>query len=90
MDINTGCPLDTVSEETLPVLAALGSTATLVSEIIASKDTAVYKAIEESIEKANKEAISSAQKVCYIVEDGSVLNHHYAVYCDVNIYRLFH
>ena len=64
MDINTGCSLDTVSEETLPVLAALGCTATLVSEIISSKDAAVYKAIEESIEKANEEAISNSQKVC--------------------------
>lgn len=63
MNLNTGQPMDTVSPEALPVLAGLGSKATKISEIIETKDKAVYDAIENALKKANEEAISHAQKV---------------------------
>lgn len=63
MNLNTGQPMDTVSPEALPVLADLNCKATTISEIIQSKDKAVYDAIEIAIKKANEAAISNAQKV---------------------------
>lgn len=63
MNVNTGQPLDDISAESLPVIAALGCDATKVSEIIASKNKAVYDAIQKGIDESNKEAISNAQKV---------------------------
>lgn len=58
-----GDPLDTLDNETRKWVASLGSSATTVSEIVRTKDPAVYKAIENGIVRANKQAISNAQKV---------------------------
>ncbi|XP_045448393.1 long-chain-fatty-acid--CoA ligase ACSBG2 [Melitaea cinxia] len=60
---NTGDALDELDTETKKWVASLGSTATTLSEIVRTKDTAVHKAIEEGIARANKHAISNAQKV---------------------------
>ncbi|KAJ0182505.1 hypothetical protein K1T71_001874 [Dendrolimus kikuchii] len=59
----TGDPLDELDNETRKWVASLGSTATTISEIVRNKDPAVHKAIEEGIMRANKQAISNAQKV---------------------------
>ncbi|XP_045527961.1 long-chain-fatty-acid--CoA ligase ACSBG2-like isoform X1 [Pieris brassicae] len=63
VDPNTGDVLDELDNETRKWVAGLGSKATTVSEIVKSKDPLVYKAIEEGITKANKLAISNAQKI---------------------------
>ncbi|CAF4792873.1 unnamed protein product [Pieris macdunnoughi] len=63
VDPNTGDVLDELDNETRKWVAGLGSKATTVSEIVKSKDPVVYKAIEEGITKANKHAISNAQKI---------------------------
>ncbi|XP_022118803.2 long-chain-fatty-acid--CoA ligase ACSBG2 isoform X3 [Pieris rapae] len=63
VDPNTGDVLDELDNETKKWVAGLGSKATTVSEIVKSKDPVVYKAIEEGITKANKLAISNAQKI---------------------------
>ncbi|XP_026319506.1 long-chain-fatty-acid--CoA ligase ACSBG2 isoform X2 [Hyposmocoma kahamanoa] len=60
---DTGEPLDELDTETAKWVAGLGSKAKTVSEIVNTKDPAVHKAIEEAITRANKHAISNAQKI---------------------------
>ncbi|CAK1602054.1 unnamed protein product [Parnassius mnemosyne] len=59
----TGDPLDELETETRKWVASLGSNAKTISEIVKTKDPAVHKAIEEGIARANKHAISNAQKI---------------------------
>ncbi|XP_061385887.1 long-chain-fatty-acid--CoA ligase ACSBG2 isoform X2 [Danaus plexippus] len=63
VDSNTGDALDELDTETKKWVAGLGSSATTISEIVRTKDPVVYKAIEDGITRANKHAISNAQKV---------------------------
>ncbi|CAG9581427.1 unnamed protein product [Danaus chrysippus] len=63
VDSNTGDALDELDTGTRKWVADLGSSATTISEIVRTKDPAVYKAIEDGITRANKHAISNAQKV---------------------------
>ncbi|KAL4712632.1 hypothetical protein ACJJTC_007929 [Scirpophaga incertulas] len=63
VDPNTGAALDELESETHKWVSSLGSKATTLSEISKTKDQAVYKAIEEGIMRANKKAISNAQKI---------------------------
>ena len=67
MDPNTGEPLDTLAPLAKLTIEQLGSRCTTVSGIIDSKDRAVFSAITEGLERANKHAVSNAQKVCYFV-----------------------
>ncbi|XP_046964587.1 long-chain-fatty-acid--CoA ligase ACSBG2 isoform X2 [Vanessa cardui] len=60
---NTGDALDELDTETRKWVANLGSKATTISEIVRTKDPLVYKAIEDGIARANKHAISNAQKI---------------------------
>lgn len=62
MDDN-GDPTDELSPEVLDFCQLHGITATKVSEVIASKEPAVYKAILEGMEAINARATSNAQKV---------------------------
>ncbi|KAJ8736314.1 hypothetical protein PYW08_006970 [Mythimna loreyi] len=55
--------LDDLDNETRKWVASLGSSATKISEIVNTKDPLVHKAIEEGITRANKHAISNAQKI---------------------------
>ncbi|KAF9421546.1 hypothetical protein HW555_002479 [Spodoptera exigua] len=55
--------LDDLDNETRKWVASLGSKATKISEIVNTKDPAVHKAIEDGIARANKHAISNAQKI---------------------------
>ncbi|XP_072943187.1 very long-chain-fatty-acid--CoA ligase bubblegum-like isoform X2 [Epargyreus clarus] len=59
----TGDALDELDTETAKWVASLGSKATTISEIVKNKDPYVYKAIEAGIARANKKAISNAQKI---------------------------
>ncbi|XP_013176860.1 PREDICTED: long-chain-fatty-acid--CoA ligase ACSBG2-like isoform X1 [Papilio xuthus] len=63
INTETGDPLDELETEARKWVASLGSKAKTISEIVKSKDPAVHKAIEEGIARANKQAISNAQKV---------------------------
>ncbi|XP_059050920.1 very long-chain-fatty-acid--CoA ligase bubblegum [Achroia grisella] len=63
LNTDTGAALDDLESETRKWVAGLGSQATTISEIYKSKDPAVHKAIEEGIKRANKYAISNAQKI---------------------------
>lgn len=62
MDEN-GEPTDELSPEVLDFCKQHGITATKVSEIVANKEPAVYKAILEGMESVNARATSNAQKV---------------------------
>ncbi|XP_030033361.2 long-chain-fatty-acid--CoA ligase ACSBG2 isoform X2 [Manduca sexta] len=59
----TGEPMDELETDTKRWVASLGSNATTISQITRTKDEAVYKAIEAGIARANKQAISNAQKI---------------------------
>ncbi|CAH2050425.1 unnamed protein product, partial [Iphiclides podalirius] len=63
VDPQTGDPLDDLETETRKWVASLGSNARTISEIVSTKDPAVHKVIEEGLARANKQAISNAQKV---------------------------
>ncbi|NXP21944.1 ACBG2 ligase, partial [Scytalopus superciliaris] len=63
VDAETGEPGDDLSPEALEYCQKLGSKATKVSEIISSKDKAVYAAIQKGITAVNETATSNAQKV---------------------------
>ncbi|XP_030048663.1 long-chain-fatty-acid--CoA ligase ACSBG2 isoform X2 [Microcaecilia unicolor] len=60
---DTGEPQDELSPEAVQFCRELGSRATRVSEVISSKDPAVYKAIQEGIERVNGRAESNAHRV---------------------------
>ncbi|XP_027764200.1 long-chain-fatty-acid--CoA ligase ACSBG2 [Empidonax traillii] len=63
VDAETGEPGDELSPEALEYCQKLGSKATKVSEIISSKDKAIYAAIQKGITAVNEGATSNAQKV---------------------------
>ncbi|KAL0979625.1 hypothetical protein UPYG_G00187460 [Umbra pygmaea] len=58
-----GEPTDELSPEAVAFCKQQGVTATKVSEIIANKEMAIYKAIQEGIERVNAKATSNAQRV---------------------------
>ncbi|XP_024860843.1 long-chain-fatty-acid--CoA ligase ACSBG2-like isoform X2 [Kryptolebias marmoratus] len=62
MDDN-GEPTDDLSPEALDFCRQLGVKATKVSEIVGDKEAAVYKAIQEGMERVNVRSTSNAQKV---------------------------
>ena len=55
--------LDTLAPVCLQQLEHLGSTCTKVSEVIQQKDKAIFNAIDEGLDKANRQATSNAQTV---------------------------
>ncbi|NWR23726.1 ACBG2 ligase, partial [Emberiza fucata] len=63
VDAETGEPGDDLAPEALEFCQRLGSKATKVSEIISSKDKAIYTAIQKGISSVNEGAVSNAQKV---------------------------
>ncbi|OWK51429.1 Long-chain-fatty-acid--CoA ligase ACSBG2 [Lonchura striata] len=63
VDEETGEPRDDLAPEALEFCQKLGSKATKVSEIISSKDKAIYAAIQKGISAVNEGAVSNAQKV---------------------------
>ncbi|GAA6218695.1 long-chain-fatty-acid--CoA ligase ACSBG2-like [Lates japonicus] len=60
---DNGDPTDELSPEVLDFCQRHSVTATKVSEIVANKEPAVYKAIQEGMERVNARATSNAQKV---------------------------
>ena len=68
MNLDTGEPTDTLAPLAKQLIENLGSHSSTVSSIIDSKDKAVFTAITEGLDRANKCAISQAQKVkLYII-----------------------
>ncbi|NXU52153.1 ACBG2 ligase, partial [Turnix velox] len=63
VNMETGEPGDELTPEAVEFCQKLGSKATRVSEIISSKDKAIYAAIQKGISAVNERAVSNAQKV---------------------------
>ncbi|XP_061871214.1 long-chain-fatty-acid--CoA ligase ACSBG2 isoform X2 [Colius striatus] len=63
VDAESGAPGDELTAEAVEYCQKLGSKATKVSEIISTKDKAVYTAIQKGIAAVNERAVSNAQKV---------------------------
>ncbi|KYN35140.1 Very long-chain-fatty-acid--CoA ligase bubblegum, partial [Trachymyrmex septentrionalis] len=63
MNERTGAPLDTLAPDVLKWAESIGSSAKTVTEVINSRDTAIYEEIDKAIKRANMQAISNAQKV---------------------------
>ena len=63
MDPDTGEPKDDLLPEAKSLIAKLGSSCTKVSEVLANKDEKVYSEITAGLERANKHAVSHAQRV---------------------------
>ena len=59
----TGEPLDELTPHAKSLLEQLGSTSTSVSEVLGTHDVSVNEAIRDGIQRANKHAISNAQRV---------------------------
>ncbi|XP_068576803.1 long-chain-fatty-acid--CoA ligase ACSBG2-like isoform X2 [Cebidichthys violaceus] len=60
---DSGEPTDELSPEALIFCQQHNVTATKVSEIVANKEPAIYKAIQEGMERSNARATSNAQKI---------------------------
>ncbi|XP_077571558.1 long-chain-fatty-acid--CoA ligase ACSBG2-like [Stigmatopora nigra] len=58
-----GRPMDKLSSEAVALCKELGVNATQVSEVVGNKDNAVYKAIQEGLDRYNAVAVSRAQMV---------------------------
>lgn len=65
IDPDTNEPTDMLQPQAAIALEALGCTLTKPSEIAQQKVEVVIKKIHEGISKANQNAISDDQKVCY-------------------------
>ncbi|KAG9489670.1 hypothetical protein GDO78_005556 [Eleutherodactylus coqui] len=63
VDSDTLEPLDTLTQEAIQFCHDVGSKATTISAIVGQKDKAVYRAIQEGINKFNSEAVSNAQRI---------------------------
>ena len=63
MDLDTGEPTDEIEAGAIELVAALGCSATKVSQIVDNQERAVFSAIQEGIDRANNAATSTAQTV---------------------------
>ncbi|XP_064031195.1 long-chain-fatty-acid--CoA ligase ACSBG2 isoform X2 [Pogoniulus pusillus] len=63
VDTETGEPGDDLTPEAIEYCQKLGSKATKVSEVLSSRDKAIYGAIQKGISAVNERAVSNAQKV---------------------------
>lgn len=63
MDQDTGEPSDQLSERALHMLKNIKSNCTTVTQVLETKDEAIYNDIQAGLDRANKKAVSNAQKV---------------------------
>lgn len=63
VNAESGDPEDELTPEAVELCRKLGSNATRVSEIAGGRDRAVHAAIQEGINRVNKEATSNAQRI---------------------------
>ncbi|KAJ1212726.1 hypothetical protein NDU88_000375 [Pleurodeles waltl] len=62
-DQDTLMPGDDLTPDAIQFCQQLGSRATRVSEVVRSKDPAIYKAIQEGLDRVNQRAASNAHRV---------------------------
>lgn len=75
VDAETGKPQDYLTEEVIQFCQQLGSGATRVSEVVNSKDPAIYNAINKAIQRVNQKASSNAQKI----QKWTILNRDFSI-----------
>ncbi len=63
INLETLEPTDALTHDCIQYLESLGSKCTKLSEILESKDTVVYAAIDAAIKQVNQNATSNASKV---------------------------
>ncbi|XP_025049266.1 long-chain-fatty-acid--CoA ligase ACSBG2-like [Alligator sinensis] len=63
VDPESGAPLDELSPEAVQFCREVGSRATRVSEVLSTRDPAVYQAIQLGVERVNQHALSHAHYV---------------------------
>ena len=63
MDTETGAPTDTLAPVAAKTIAALGSSSVSISNVIDSRDKAVFAAIADGLERANTNAPTIAHRV---------------------------
>ncbi|XP_053228702.1 long-chain-fatty-acid--CoA ligase ACSBG2 isoform X2 [Podarcis raffonei] len=63
VNLETGEPEDALTPQVIEFCHKLGSKATKVSDIVNSKDPAVYSAIQKGVTSVNERATSNAQKI---------------------------
>ena len=67
MDSDSGEPLDELAPKALRLLESMGCSCTKVSEVVSTKNLAVYTAIKEGLVRSNEDAISHAQRVSFVI-----------------------
>ncbi|XP_022272729.1 long-chain-fatty-acid--CoA ligase ACSBG1 isoform X4 [Canis lupus baileyi] len=75
LDPDTSDPTDNLTEQAMEFCQRVGSKATTVSEIVGTKDEAVYQAIEQGIQRVNKNAAARPyhiQKWAILQKDFSI------------------
>ncbi|XP_023382650.1 long-chain-fatty-acid--CoA ligase ACSBG1-like, partial [Pteropus vampyrus] len=75
LDPDTSDPTDHLAEQAVEFCQRVGSTATTVSEIVGTKDEAVYRAIEEGIQRVNRNAMAQP----YHIQKWAVLERDFSV-----------
>ncbi|XP_053708910.1 long-chain-fatty-acid--CoA ligase ACSBG2 isoform X1 [Synchiropus splendidus] len=75
MNPDTGSPEDDLTDEAVEICRKLGSSATRVSDIVNSKDPAVYTALQKGIDEVNKVATSNAQRI----QKWIILDHDFSI-----------
>lgn len=63
LDPDTSDPTDHLTEQAVEFCQRVGSTATTVSKIVGTRDEAVYRAIEEGIQRVNRKAAARPYQV---------------------------
>ncbi|XP_018348118.1 PREDICTED: long-chain-fatty-acid--CoA ligase ACSBG2-like [Trachymyrmex septentrionalis] len=63
MNEETGAPLDTLAPDVLKWAESIGSSAKTVTEVINSRDLAIYGEIDKAIKRANMRTVNNVQKV---------------------------
>lgn len=63
LDPDTSDPTDNLTEQAAEFCQRVGSTATTASDIVAKRDPAVYRAIEEGIQRVNQNAAARPHHV---------------------------
>jgi long-chain-fatty-acid--CoA ligase ACSBG len=63
INLDTLTPTDDLMPECIEYLKSLGSKSTKLSEVLATRDEVIYKAIEQGIKRINEKSTSNASKV---------------------------
>ncbi|KAF5911504.1 hypothetical protein HPG69_000796 [Diceros bicornis minor] len=75
LDPDTSDPTDNLTEQAVEFCRRVGSKATTVSEIVGRKDEAVYQAIEEGIQRVNKNAAARP----YYIQKWAILERDFSI-----------